>query len=243
MSIRVAMWSGPRCLSTAMMRSFESRADTAVWDEPLYAWYLEQSGSPHPMAAEVIAAGITDPQELVAALVGPTPGARPVWYQKHLTHQVLPDLPMDWVAGLRHCMLIRDPRRVVASYARVRPQVTVADVGIVRQAELWDQLAQRTGTRPPVIDCADVLADPAGLLPVLCRALDLPWDPAMLAWSAGPRDSDGVWAPAWYASVWASTGFGPPPGALPTLSAAHAAVAKACLPAYNRLAQHRLQPE
>ena len=200
--VRIAMWSGPRTLSTATMRAWENRADTVVVDEPLYAYYLAATGLDHPGRDEVLAGQPTDWREVVRELTeGPVPGA--IGYQKHMTHHVLPEVDLDALAGLRHAFLVRDPRALLASYARVREQPTLDDLGLAQQVALF----RRFGG--PVVDAADLLRDPEGTLRALCAALDVPFDPAMLAWPAGPRDSDGVWAPHWYASVEASTGFGP----------------------------------
>jgi hypothetical protein len=239
-SVRIAMWSGPRNISTAMMRAFENRADTVVTDEPLYGYYLLKTGLDHPGRAEVIAAQETDWRRVAAALTGPVPGGRPVWYQKHMTHHLLPEIGRDWLAALTNCFLIRDPREVLASYVRTRAQPTLADLGVVQQAELFEQVRARTGAVPPVLDARDVLGNPRRLLGLLCAAIDIPFSERMLAWPAGPRPSDGVWARHWYASVWRSTGFQPyrPPAA--PLPESLQPLADACAPCYRRLHAHRL---
>jgi len=236
------MWSGPRNISTAMMRSFENRADCAVSDEPFYAAYLAATGLDHPMRDEVLAAQPTAWCGVAAELTGPAPGGAAVWYQKHMTHHMVGGFGLDWADGCRNAFLIRDPARVLASYVVKRGEVTLADIGIVRQRELFDREADRLGAPPPVVEGRDVLADPAGTLGRLCAALGVPFDAAMLAWPAGRRDSDGVWAPAWYDAVERSTGFGAPPdeSAAPVLSDALAAIADAARPHYDHLAAFRL---
>ena len=209
MSGVVAMWSGPRNISTAMMRAWENRDDCVVWDEPLYAYYLARTGIDHPGAEEVIAAGDTDWRAVVARCTGPIPGSHPLHFQKHMTHHVLDEMDRDWLAQVNSFFLIRDPREVIASYARVRERVTVEDVGIPQQARLFDHVTTLRGTTAPVVDARDVLSDPRGMLRALCGALGLPFSEAMLRWPKGPRDSDGVWARYWYASVEQSTGFAP----------------------------------
>ena len=199
----IAMWSGPRNLSTAMMRSWEHRADTTVMDEPLYAAYLAETGLDHPVAAEVIAAGPASYGDAIAACLAPPPAGVDLVYQKQMAHHLLPDTDRAWIGELRNHLLIRDPRRVLASYTKVRDDVTLADIGLPQQLELVDRCEL-------VIDSTDFLTDPEGHLREMCRRLDVPFDPAMLSWPAGPRDSDGVWAPHWYAAVEESTGFGPP---------------------------------
>ncbi len=241
-TLRICMWSGPRNISTAMMRSFENRADCAVSDEPFYAAYLAATGLDHPMRDEVLAAQPTDWRAVAAELTGPAPGGAAVWYQKHMTHHMVGGFGLDWADGCRNAFLIRDPARVLASYVVKRGEVTLADIGIVRQRELFDREADRLGAPPPVVEGRDVLADPAGTLGRLCAALGVPFDAAMLAWPAGRRDSDGVWAPAWYDAVERSTGFGAPPdeSAAPVLSDALAAIADAARPHYDHLAAFRL---
>ena len=230
------MWSGPRTLSTATMRSWGNRADTVVVDEPLYAYYLAATGLDHPARDAVLASQPTDWRVVVRRLTtDPLPDGATISYQKHMTHHVLPDVDLDALTGLRHAFLIRDPRRLLASYAKVRDQPTLADLGLERQVALF----RRFGG--PVVDSDDLLRDPEGRLRALCAALDVPFDPAMLHWPAGPRDTDGVWAPYWYASVQASTGFGPYRGdAVPDLPDHLAALADECRPYYDELASRRI---
>lgn len=208
--IRIAMWSGPRNISTALMRSFGSRADTAVVDEPFYAAYLASTGIIHPMHAEVLASQPNDWREVVAALLGPVPDGKAIFYQKHMTHHMGPEFGRDWISRVRSAFLIRDPSAVLASYVRKRDGVTLADIGIVQQRELFDREAQRLGGAPPVVEGADVVANPSRVLAQLCAALGIEYTDAMLSWLPGRRATDGVWAPAWYNAVEQSTGFEPP---------------------------------
>jgi hypothetical protein len=231
--VRLAVWSGPRNISTALMRSWENREDTAVVDEPLYAHYLQATGLDHPGRDEVIAAGETDWRRVVAALMGQAPGGARVFYQKHMAHHLPPGMDRAWVAGLTNVLLIRDPREVVASYVRSRAMVTVADTGLPQQAELHRELA------PPVLDAADVLRRPEPYLRVLCAHAGVDFTSRMLAWPAGPRDSDGVWARYWYEAVWRSTGFAPYQPRRPRLTGDAAEVAEECLPLYRALHEVR----
>lgn len=238
--IRIAMWSGPRNISTAMMRAFGNRADTVVIDEPFYAAYLAETGLDHPMRDAVLAAQPTDWREVAKGLTAEV--GRAVHYQKHMTHHMLPGFGLDWAADCRNAFLIRDPGAVLASYTVKRGEVTLADIGVERQRELFERQCDRLGGPPPVVEGRDVLADPRGILGALCAALGVPFDEAMLAWPAGPRDTDGVWAPAWYDAVERSTGFGPPPteGA-PILSDDLRRIAEAARPHYERLAAFKLR--
>src|SRR5271163_3025461 len=194
------MWSGPRNISTAMMRSFENRPDTAVVDEPFYAAYLAQSGIDHPMREDTLAAYPTDTRAIVRSLLGPIPDGRPIFYQKHMTHHMLDGFDRSWIAECRNAFLIRAPERVLASYTEKRPDVALADIGFVQQSELFEREADRLGYAPPVIESEDVLASPRA-------ALAIPFTDKMLEWPAGRRASDGIWGKVWYDAVERSTGF------------------------------------
>ena len=242
--VRIAMWSGPRNISTAMMRSFENRPDAAVVDEPFYAAYLKATGFDHPMRDEVLASQPTDWRAVVADLTGPVPGGRSVFYQKHMTHHMLPGIGRDWVRQMRNAFLIRAPEDVLLSYTEVRGAATLDDIGVPQQLELFEREADRLGHAPPVVDSYDVLKDPRGVLGALCAAVGIAFSEKMLTWPAGKRASDGVWAPAWYASVERSTGFAPPRERtrFEDLPDDLKRVAEAARPAYERLAAYRLQP-
>jgi hypothetical protein len=235
---RIAMWSGPRNISTALMRAWENRPDTAVWDEPLYACYLQRTRLAHPMAAEVIARYETDWRRLVAQLAGPAPDGAPVFYQKHMTHHLLPEIGRDWLRMVRHGFLIRSPEEVLASYAARREAVAAADLGFLQQAELFGKVADLLGTAPPVFDAADILTDPERELRRMCAAFGLAFDAAMLAWPPGRRPSDGIWAAHWYAAVEASTGWQPYRPRKVSLPASLQRIADQCRPAYEQLRRH-----
>jgi hypothetical protein len=241
--VRVAMWSGPRNVSTAMMRAFGARADCAVSDEPFYAAYLAATGLDHPMREAVVASQPTDWRDVASAMLGPVPGGKAVWYQKHMTHHMLPGFGRAWIDGVSNAFLIRAPEAVLASYARKRPgPLGLDEIGLPAQAALFERAADRLGRAPPVIDGRDVQANPRAALGALCAALGLAFDAAMLAWPPGRRDSDGVWAPAWYAEVEKSTGFAPPsaePG-FNDLPDSLKPVAEAARPLYESLARHKL---
>ncbi|ONF97658.1 sulfotransferase-like domain-containing protein [Sphingomonas jeddahensis] len=238
--LRIAMWSGPRNISTAMMRSFSSRADCAVSDEPFYGCFLRESCVDHPMRDAVIASMDCDWRSVAKTLAGPAPSGEAVWYQKHMPHHMAGPIKPDDLKGVTHAFLIRDPARMAASYAAKREAVTATDLGVAAQRAFFEREADRLGKAPPVIDSADVLRDPAGTLGVLCSALGLGWDESMLAWPAGRHPADGVWAEHWYGRVEASTGFGAPDEEPAALAGELAAVADACRADYEALAAHRL---
>ena len=239
--VRIAMWSGPRNLSTAMMRSFGARADTVVSDEPFYGAYLHHTGDDQAMKEQVIASMDCDWASVARAQNGPPPEPRAIWYQKHMAHHMEGPVGITDLTGHVHAFLIRDPRRVVASYAAKRVSVRPEHLGVARQRDYFDREADRLGHAPPVVDSADILADPAGTLGALCTALGIGFDRAMLHWPPGRRATDGIWAAHWYGTVEASTGFGPAEPALPMLDTKAAAVAAACTPHYDYLAAHRLR--
>jgi hypothetical protein len=242
--IRIALWSGPRNISTAMMRAFENRPDTAVIDEPFYAAWLAASGADHPLRAQVLAAQPTDWRRVVAGLLGPVPGGRTIFYQKHMAHHMTPDIDLAWLSRCRVAFLIRAPEEVLASYVVRRGEASLDDIGLVRQAEIFDAEAQRLGVAPPVIEARDVLANPREALGALCAALGIDFTDAMLNWPAGQRSSDGVWAPAWYDAVERSTGFAAarPPVAPNDLDPRLRPIAEAARPYYEKLARFRIRP-
>ena len=236
MTIRLACWSGPRNISTATMRAWENRPDTEVVDEPLYAWYLAHTGLDHPAREEVIAAGETDWRRVVDSLTRAWPGGPTLQYQKHMAQHLLPELPRDWIASLHNVLLIRDPAEVVSSYLRSRATVVPDDIGIRQQLELQVLL----GPSVPVIDSADFLRSPETYLRWLCSYAGVPFTETMLSWPAGPRASDGVWAPHWYDAVLRSTGFEPYRPRRVELTAEGESVVAALRPAYERLYDARL---
>ena len=207
MTTRIAMWSGPRNISTAMMRSWENRPDCTVVDEPFYACYLNETGLPHPGREAILASQCTDRVEVIRQLTE-QPVETPLLFQKHMTKHIPGDMDMRWCVGLRHVFLIRDPAEVIVSYLRKMSSVDEHDIGIARQAGLFREISAVTGETPCVIDSADVLRNPDAVLAGLCESLDIAYLPqSMLSWPSGPRESDGVWAPHWYRNVENSTGF------------------------------------
>ena len=232
---RIAMWSGPRNMSTTMMRSFGARSDCAALDEPFYAAWLVAAGETHPMQAEILASQPNDADGVSKLLLAPLPDGKTVQFQKQMTHHMMPDFPLDWAAQCDHAFLIRHPARVIASYRKKMDDLSLEAIGFPQQARLFDEMRARTGKRPPVVDSDRILADPRMILTRLCAALDLPWDEGMLAWAPGPKPEDGAWAPHWYDAVWASEGFGAAAGPLPVLSGEAADIEKEALVIYERL--------
>jgi hypothetical protein len=207
--VRIAMWSGPRNISTAMMRAWGNRPDTFVIDEPFYAYYLRATGKQHPGADEIIASSNTDWANVVAQLTGPIPNARRIFFQKQMAHHLLPEVEREWLGAVANCFLIRDPREVIASYIKKREEPALPDLGFVQQAEIFDFVRTRTSSIPPVIDAKDVLDNPKRMLRLLCEAVGVEFSKSMLSWPPGLRETDGIWARYWYGEVAKTTSFQP----------------------------------
>jgi hypothetical protein len=241
--LRLAMWSGPRNISTAMMRAWENRGDCAVVDEPLYAHYLEHTGLDHPGREAVIAAGETDWRKVAARLTGAPPEGKAIWYQKHMTHHLLPHIGREWLAGLTHVFLIRDPREVLLSYIRSRPSVTAEDIGVVQQLEIFEHVQSLCGVSAPVIDAGEFLKAPEAHLQALCAHLGVSFTGRMLSWPPGPRASDGVWAPYWYNAVLRSSGFEPYRVRERHVPQEYQGIIDAVMPAFDALFVQRMVPQ
>ena len=239
MTVRIAGWSGPRNISTAMMRSWDSRPDCAVVDEPFYACYLLESGADHPMRDDVISSQPMTRAGVVDALSAQSAVA--IQYEKHMTHHMPRSVDLSWTRGLKHVFLIRSPERVIASYRQKMPSVSADDIGIIRQRELFDEITAITGQRPPVVDSVDILSNPAHILRQLCVALDVPWwEGAMTQWKVGSRPTDGVWAAHWYGAVESSTKFSLPPSSSPQLDETDRALAEDMMVHYEAMAAFKL---
>lgn len=240
-AIRIAMWSGPRNISTAMMRAWGNRSDTAVIDEPFYAYYLERTAKDHPMAAEVIASAETKWQKVAAQLTeDPIPGQKRIFFQKQMTHHLLPEMGREWLTGLTNCFLIRDPREVILSYIKKNPDPELEDLGFVQQCEIFKFVHDRFKSIPPVIDADEVLRNPERILRLLCDAIGVPFDEAMLSWPPGLRETDGIWAKHWYDAVAKSTSFEPYKPREGKIPDSLREVYESCNECYERLFEHRL---
>jgi hypothetical protein len=193
-----------------MMRSFGNRPDCSVVDEPFYGYYLKATGSDHPGREEIIASMDCDWRSVARTM---TEGAvpTPVQYQKQLTHQMLSEVDLGFSDSLLNCFLVREPARMIVSYAKVRPVFALHELGLPQQLGIYRHVAARSARAPLVVDAIEVLSDPRAALGRICAHAGIPFREEMLRWPPGRRDTDGVWAPHWYAAVEASTGFEPPP--------------------------------
>lgn len=235
------MWSGPRNLSTTMMRSFGARPDTRCVDEPFYAAYLALTGLEHPMRSHILSAHDTDARRVAGALVRELPEGE-VLYQKHMAHHMVEGIPREWMAQVSHVFLVRHPARVIVSYARKSGGASLQAIGFPLQIELFEEATRLSGQTPLVLDSDELLAHPERSLAHLCRALDLPFLNAMLSWKGGRHAEDGVWGAHWYDAVWRSTGFGPPSGPLPEVSDEFKTLLDSALPYYRHLLEEGRNP-
>ncbi len=239
--MKIAMWSGPRNLSTAMMYAFSARSDCTVVDEPFYAAYLKASGQIHPMQEQILASQPNNADDVIAQCCGPNPSNTPLFYQKHMTHHMLPEFDLSWIENVCNVFLIRHPARVIASYHKKREFPTLEDLGIPQQIELFERVSNLSEKCPLVIDSDDILADPEHMLVKICSAIGIPFEQQMLNWQAGGNKSDGVWAPHWYSSVWKSSGLEKSePKPLPELNNKGLQVLEMALPTYKKLSKFKL---
>jgi hypothetical protein len=236
------MWSGPRNISTAMMRSWGNRDDTFVCDEPFYAYYLKATAADHPLAAEIIAHHDDDPASVTDWLTGEAPPGKTIFYQKQMTHHLLPEIDRSWLARVTNCFLIRDPREVLTSYLKKNYEPTALDLGFPQQLEIYNWVAVNTDQTKPIIDARDVLENPRVMLGRLCEALQVPFDEAMLDWPTGFRETDGIWAPHWYTEVIQSTTFAPYKAKADAVPEHLQHVYDQCLACYDQLYPQRLKP-
>ena len=223
-----------------MMRSWENRPDTFVVDEPFYAHFLLMTKRPHPLAGQVVAHYETNWRKVVAWLAGDAPEGKAIFFQKRMTHHILPHMDRAWINDAANWFLIRHPREMLTSYLNKMPCATMADLGFPQQAEIFHQVQQHTGEVPPVVDSRDVLENPRRMLGLLCDALDVEFTDAMLSWPEGRRASDGIWGSHWYGQVERTTSFGPyrpkPDEVPPALEPLY----QQCLEMYDELHDHRL---
>jgi hypothetical protein len=240
-SIRIAMWSGPRNISTAMMRAWGNRDDTVVIDEPFYAYYLQATRIQHPGADEVVATGETDWRKIVVHLTGPIANGKRIFFQKQMTHHLLPEIDREWIGAVTNCFLIRDPREVISSYIKKREDTALEDLGFVQQAEIFDFVRTHTNAVPAVVDAKDVLQNPERTLRLLCEAVGVEFSESMLSWPPGLRDTDGIWAKYWYGEVAKTTSFQPYRTTDSKVPERLRKIYERCCESYELLYEHRLR--
>jgi hypothetical protein len=239
--VRIAMWSGPRNISTAMMRAWGNRADTVIIDEPFYAYYLSATGKGHPGTDEVIASGETDWRKVIAQLTSPIPNAKRIFFQKQMAHHLLPEVDREWLGAVTNCFLIREPREVIASYVKKREDPALQDLGFVQQAEIFDFVCVRTSSIPPIVDAKDVRENPERMFRLLCDAVGVDFSQSMLSWPPGMRETDGVWAKHWYGEVAKTTSFQPYRPRHAKVPAHLHEIHEHCRDCYEKLYEYRLR--
>ena len=222
------------------MRAWGNRGDTLVVDEPFYAYYLKATGKQHPDAEEVIATGEIDWRKVVAQLTGAVPNDTSIFFQKQMTHHLLPEVDRQWLDEVTNCFLIRDPREVIASYIKKRENPALEDLGYVQQAEIFDFVRARTTSLPPVLDARDVLENPERMLRLLCDSVGVQFSESMLSWPQGLRETDGVWAKHWYGEVATTTSFRPYRPRHDEVPERFTKIYERCRECYERLYEWRL---
>jgi len=235
------MWSGPRSISTAMMRSFENRPDTFVSDEPFYAHYLSETGEDHPYCKKIILKGETNWDKIAANITGDIPNGKQIWFQKHMAHHNLPGKDLKWIDEIRNILLIRNPKEVILSYTKKNEIKNILQLGYFQQIELFILLKESIFGTPIIIDSRDVLRDPERMLKELCSRLDIPFYKEMLIWPVGRRESDGIWGKYWYGRVERSSGFHKYVEKTDPLPSKLDRIFEICMEYYQQLYQHRMR--
>ena len=233
--IRIAMWSGPRNISTAMMRSFENRDDTSVVDEPFYAYYLSQTGLDHPGRKEVLESQSTNWDNVVNLITGDIPNNKMIWYQKHMVHHIIDDKDIEWVKYFNNLFLIRHPKEVIISYSKQSPIDGIKDLGYPQQINLFNKIKNITGDYPAIFNSKDILCNPGKSLRVMCKHLKINFSNNMLDWPKGARKTDGVWYPYWYKNVIKSSSFKPYKKSNESLPKEYNNLLEECLQCYDYL--------
>jgi len=238
--LRINLWSSPRNISTAMMYSFAQREDMSVIDEPLYAHYLTHTDSQalHPATSEILGSQENDGKKVVSEMLHGK-YSTPYALFKQMTHHLI-HLEESFLFQMKNVLLIRDPRRIIASYAKVIPNPTIQDIGVKMQAELFEKLQQKNALNA-IVDTKQVLLNPEKVLGSLCDKLEIPFSKKMLQWQAGARQEDGIWAPHWYTNVHSSTGFQPYVEKEVQLSDELEKLADECAPYYELLREYAIE--
>ena len=202
----VACWSGPRNISTALMRSWSSRKDTYVTDEPFYAYYLKETQINHPMHKKIINRYLSDYDEIVDYLINKVPNQKHIWYQKHMAHHLIDLTKIDWIKKCENCILLRHPREVISSYTAKNKLNSITELGYPQQFEIAKFLKE-SNQRFKIIDSEDLLKNPKKILSDWCESINIKFDQSMLQWKKGSHPNDGIWWQHWYNNVIETSGF------------------------------------
>jgi len=236
----IAMWSGPRNISTALMRSFENRSDCFVSDEPFYSYFLYKTGLKHPLSDEVINSGLIHYDKIIKYITGPIPSSKNIWYQKHMAHHILEGENIDWIKNMKNCLLIRHPSDVILSYSKKNEINNIQQLGYLQQIEIYKMLTKELGISPIIIDAQDLLMEPKKMLIEICEILRIKFDKKMLSWPLGSRKTDGVWGKHWYKQVEASTEFKSYIQTSRIIPPKYQSLYDECIQCYNFLYQNRI---
>ncbi len=202
----IATWSGPRNISTALMRSWSSRSDTFVTDEPFYAYYLNETNLKHPMHIEIINKYSTNYNQIIDYLTSEIPESKKIWYQKHMAHHILDLDNIEWITNFENCILLRDPKEVISSYSRKNELNSIDELGYRQQYEIVKFL-RRKNKPYMIIDSSEILKNPAKVLFAWCKKINIKYDQSMLKWEKGNHVNDGIWWKSWYDNVIKTTTF------------------------------------
>ena len=202
----VACWSGPRNISTALMRSWSSRKDTFVTDEPFYAYYLKETKLKHPLYKEIIDKYSSNYDEVVNYLINRIPKDKKIWYQKHMAHHIFSFNNIEWINNCENCILLRHPKEVISSYSKKNKLNSVEELGYPQQYEIIKYL-KKINKSYVIIDSSELLKNPEKVLSNWCMKINIKFDKSMLRWEKGNYDSDGIWWKSWYDNVIKTTGF------------------------------------
>jgi len=239
--IKIAMWSGPRNISTALMRSFENRPDTYVSDAPFYAHYLYITKKKHPMYKEIIHYGDTNWNSVVKNITGNIPYNKKVWYQKHMAQHNLQNKNLNWIRKMKNILLIRNPKEVILSYIKKNSLINILELGYIQQVELVKKIEEDFGIIPIIIDSQDLLKNPKYILTKLCKKCNISFYDKMLLWPKGPRKTDGIWSEYWYTNVENSTRFSPYIKNNSTLPMQYKNIFLECMNYYTELYEKRIK--
>ncbi len=234
------MWSGPRNISSALMRSFENRSDCFVSDEPFYSYFLAKTKLKHPLYQEIIQSGFTDYNQIIKYITGPIPSSKKIWYQKHMAHHILEGNNMKWVKHMKNCLLIRHPSDVILSYLQKNKLENIEQLGYLQLIQIYKILTEELNIHPIIIDAEDLLSKPEDMLNLLCKNLGIKFDKKMLSWSVGIRKTDGVWSKHWYKNVEASNGFNPFNKTDRKIPVKYRIINDKCMELYNFLYERRM---
>ena len=204
--MKIACWSGPRNISTALMRSWSSRNDSFISDEPFYAYYLRKQQLKHPMYKEIIEYYPNKYDEVVKNLISTIPNNKKHWYQKHMAHHLNDFNDIDWIKNFENCILIRHPKDVINSYIKKNTLSYVDELGYPQQYKIMKYLTS-IGKKFIVIDSNILLNNPEKILSKWCSSINLEFDISMLKWQKGNHPQDGIWWKHWYDNVITTTHF------------------------------------